>query len=89
MNERLVSFLEDRSLLCKEQIGFRRAACTSDHIFVLKSIIDLHKHKRQPLYSCFIDLRKAFDSLWRNGLFYKLLKTGISSKLVSVIKDLY
>ena len=89
MNSRLVSFLEDGQLLSKEQICFRRGARTSDHIFVLKTIIDFHKQRRQTLYSCFIDLRKAFDSVWRAGVFYKLLKSGLSTKFVSIVRDLY
>ena len=27
--------------------------------------------------------------MWRIGLFYKLLKTGVGVKLVSILKDLY
>ena len=89
MNRRLVSFLEDNNILCKEQIGFRQGSRTTDHIFVMKTIIQSYKLKRKPIYSCFIDLRKAFDSVWRNGLFYKLLRSGISTKLVKIITDLY
>ena len=40
-------------------------------------------------YACFIDLKKAFDYVWRTGLIYKLLKSGVSKKIVSGIKDLY
>ena len=41
------------------------------------------------MYACFVDFRKAYDSDWREGLFYKLLKNGISSKFVELIQDMY
>ena len=27
---------------------------------------------RQQVYACFIDFQKAYDSVWHNGMFYKL-----------------
>ena len=33
--------------------------------------------------------KKAYDSVWRNGLFLKLLKAGISTGFVQLIKDMY
>ena len=36
---------------------------------------------RKKVYACFVDFRKAFDSLWHEGLFYKLLKTNIRGNL--------
>jgi hypothetical protein len=38
---------------------------------------------------CFIDLRKAFDTVIHAGIRYKLIKYGISWKLYSIIKDMY
>jgi hypothetical protein len=33
----------------------------------------------------FFDLRKAYDTVWRDGLFYKLLKKGVDGKLWRVL----
>lgn len=89
MNNRLTNFIDTNSLLHNEQIGFRKHQCTSDHIFVLKTLIDSFKSQKKTLYTCFIDLSKAFDTVWREGLYYKLLKLGVSSKFVNVLKSLY
>ncbi len=43
----------------------------------------------QKLYCAFIDLKKAFDSVYRNGLWYKLIKCGVNGKLFAVIRSLY
>ena len=45
--------------------------------------------KGEFLYSCFVDLKKAFDSIWWNGLFFKMLSLGISSNFFTVIKNMY
>ena len=35
----------------------------------------------------FLDISKAFDKVWHNGIIFKLKQNGISSKLVSVLSD--
>lgn len=89
LNIRLVEFLEDNKILSSNQIGFRKKQRTSDHILVVKTIIDSFRAKRKPLYICFVDLRKAFDTVWRDGLIYKLIKYKISSKFINIIKSMY
>ena len=52
------------------QIGFRKGYRTSDHVFVLKSLTDLYTKNDKKVYACFFDFQKAYDTIWRNGLFY-------------------
>ena len=48
------------------------------------------RYHKEKAYACFVDsFRKAFDSVWREGLFYKLLKTNIEVNLYSFMKSLY
>ena len=61
-------------MLSKNQIGFREGCRTSDHLFTLKSICDKYKKEKKKVFAAFIDLRKAYDTVWRTGLFYLLLK---------------
>ena len=42
------------------------------------------------VFCCFIDVRKAFDTIWIDGLLYKLYhELGINSKLWLIMKELY
>ena len=41
------------------------------------------------LYACFIDLRKAFDTVWHEGLLLKLQRAGINGKICNPIKSMY
>ena len=41
------------------------------------------------LYACFIDLSKAFDTVWHEGLLLKLQRAGINGKIYNPIKSMY
>ena len=60
-------------------------------MFVLRTIIDkyvLNSKNGSKLFACFIDLKKAFDTVWHAGLFLKLQKAGICGKIYNVIKSM-
>ena len=59
---RLVPILESNNIYCKEQAGFRQDHRTTDHIFLLRSIIKKYTTKNNKLFTCFVDFSKAFDS---------------------------
>ena len=41
------------------------------------------------LYCAFVDFKKAFDSVYLNSLWHKLLKLGINAKMLRIIRDMY
>ena len=41
------------------------------------------------MYACFVDFSKAFDTVWRKGLLYKLILNGLSYKFIKVIENMY
>ena len=45
--------------------------------------------KKKKLLCAFIDFEKAFDTVWRDGLWYKLFKCNIKGKMYNVILNLY
>lgn len=87
LNNRLSIFCEKNNLLSDEQAGFRPERSTSDQLFTLTELI---KHRRpKPTYCAFIDLAKAYDKVWRGGLWYKLYNLGIRGKMWRVLKNMY
>ena len=90
INERLQKFIDTNNLLSENQAGFRKGYCTVDHIFLFKHIIELFRLKKQKLFCAFIDYQKAFDTVWRAGLWSKLEKAySIKGKILNVIQNLY
>ena len=72
-----MSALVDRRLracvsICREQLGFEEGCGTRDNAFVMSSLIN--KYRVSRLFTCFVDLRMAFDSIDRQLLFDKLEK---------------
>ena len=79
-----------RNVIPIEQIGFTKKKRTVDHMFILRSLVEQQTKKgSKPLYTCFIDFRKAFDSVWLQGLFYKMRQIGISNKFYKIVKEMY
>lgn len=79
LNIRFEKFLSDNGIIHETQICFRRGQRTSDHSFVLKCIINKYlKLVKKKIYSCFIDFRKAFDTVTHAGIMFKLLKYNVN-----------
>ena len=65
----MYKFVSDHNILNESQIGFRKSYRTPDYIFTLKSIIiDKYLKSKERVYACFVDLRKAFDTVWRETI---------------------
>ena len=89
LNERLTHFCDLNATISHNQAGFRRGFRTADQVFTLKTLIDQAFSNGKKLYTCFVDFKKAYDTVWRDGLWYKLLENNISPKFVSLLKDMY
>ncbi|MEW8548387.1 MAG: reverse transcriptase domain-containing protein [Candidatus Thiodiazotropha sp.] len=84
---RLYGFVEHFSLLDKEQEGFRRFRGTSDALLRVSQEIFNGFNSRKHTAALLIDVEKAYDSVWRDGLMHKLWKMGITGKIWSWISN--
>ena len=41
------------------------------------------KHEKRKLYCSFVDFKKCVDYVYRNGIWFKLIEQGVSSKIKS------
>ena len=89
LNKRIIDWAEENNVISDSQFGFRRGRSTTDAIFLLQSLIQKVLNQKGRLYCAFVDLQKAFDSVYLNGLWFKLYKLGIDGKLLRVIRDMY
>ena len=87
---RLKKWITENDKICENQAGFRTGYSTVDNSFVLRTLIDSAlARKGRRLYCCFVDLRKAFDSVSRMALWYKLWEIGVSGKLIKTLRQIY
>ena len=68
---------------------FRKDRQTEDHIFSLQRLCSIRKFKNCKTYLAFLDLSKALDRVWCDGLFYLLWKSGIQGKYGKLLRSLY
>ena len=89
LNSRLTHFLDSNGIILENQAGFRKGYATTDHIFVLNSLIEIIKARKQKLFCAFIDFSQAFDSIWRVGLWRKLLFNSVDGKFFRIVTSMY
>ena len=89
LNARLTKFIDSNNILEENQAGFRKGYSTSDHVFALHALIELLKTRKKNLFCCFVDFTKAFDSVWRVGLWQKLLKSSVDGKMFRIVRNMY
>ena len=89
LNKRIQTYLETNKILVDEQNGFRACRSCIDHIFVLCTVLRNRKLQGKDTFVCYIDYKKAFDSVDRNLLLYKLSQIGITGNMYRAISSMY
>ena len=89
LNTRIQKYLESNKILVEEQNGFRAGRSCIDHLFVLCTVLRNRKLSDKETFLCFIDYKKAFDSVERNLLLHKLSQIGINGSMYQAISALY
>jgi hypothetical protein len=60
-----------------------------DAIFLISQLMKRCKEQKKDLHMIFIDLEKAYDKVPRNVMWWALQKHKVSSKSITLIKDMY
>ena len=91
LHSRLSKFAEEKNLIPSVQIGYKKKTRTIDHILTIKNIIDkyIFKLPRKYLFSCFVDFKSAFDTIWRKALIHKLLTYEIGGNFLTILHRMY
>lgn len=95
LNARIARFLETRRILIPEQGGFRKlwppakGRSTEEQTLTLVETLQRRKTQGMETYLAFIDLRKAYDRVWRDALWVKLAKAGIKGRMLRTLRQLY
>ena len=71
------------------QGGFQKnIGCLITSFMLLESIFYASENGSK-VYVCFLDVKKAFDCVWHEGLFYKLYHSGINKVFCKLIINMY
>nr|VZI24628.1 unnamed protein product [Spirometra erinaceieuropaei] len=85
---RLNNHLE-QGLLPESQCGLGRYRGTTDMIFAARQLQEKCQEMRTHLYSTFVDLTKAFDTVNREGLWKIMQKFGCPERFTQMVRQLH
>ena len=85
----IFEYLEENSLLCPNQSGFHPFDSYENQL--LSIVHDIYANFDQnptlEMRANFLDISKAFNKVWHEGLLFKLERIGISENLLSLLKS--
>ena len=85
----MFEFFTKNELISQNQSGFTAEdSCISQLLFITNDIYQSLDDELETR-AAFLDISKAFNKVWHEGLFFKLKQNGISGNLLSVITDFW
>ncbi|GFW52963.1 probable RNA-directed DNA polymerase from transposon X-element [Trichonephila clavipes] len=82
---RLKNFINEHNLLNPNQYGFTNKLSTLHPLLRLTEHISEGFQKRKSTGAVFLDIQKAFDRVWINGLTFKLISYNLPPPLIHLI----
>ena len=85
----LYSYLNANNLITKNKSGFRPGDSITNQLLYL--VNEIHEAFEDPksleVRAVFLDISKAFDKVWHDGLIFKLKQNGISGRLLKLFEN--
>ena len=85
--DQVYAFLNVNNLLSKKQSGFRPGDSTIYQLLSITSTIYESFEKYDETRAIFLDISKAFDKVWHEGIIFKLKCNGVSGNLINFFEN--
>ena len=89
LEARLSEWAECSGIRADGQAGFRKGHRTVDHVYTLRALITQAKRSKSKLFCCFVDFKKAFDSIPRERMWQVLAGLGLEGPLLQCLQSMY
>ena len=83
----LYSFLHSNNLLSDNQSGFRPGDSTINQLLSITHDIYVSFENQSETRAVFLDISKAFDKVWHEGLLHKLNCSGVDGNLLNLLSS--
>lgn len=84
---RLLNFVETNNIILPEQFGFRQGHSTTHQLVRVVNNIQRNRAVSKSTAMAFLDVEKAFDNVWHDGLVYKLCDLNFPPYLIKIIRN--
>ena len=84
---RLYEFCFANKLLTPQNSGFKKNESAMNQLIHLTTLIYNGLKDNKKIAAVFLDISKAFDRVWHDGLIHKLNKVGVHGKLLKWLKS--
>ena len=87
MFSKMFNFFIENKLISSNQSGFKPGdSCINQLLSITHEIYESFDVGLE-VRSVFLDISKAFDKVWHDGIIYKLTQNGISGNLLNLLED--
>lgn len=83
--ERIKQHEEQNQILIPEQFGFKKHHCTVKQLARITDKITNNFNIKKTTSLLTLDIEKAFDSVWHQGLIYKLINLNFPPYIIKII----
>jgi hypothetical protein len=87
IHNRLLFFVDENGVLPEEQFGFRKGRSTIHQLNRVTKFIRQNKSVSKTTVMALLDIEKAFDNVWHDGLVYKLHRLNFPMYLIKIIRS--
>lgn len=83
--QRIQNHIDQHSCLPEVQYGFRQGRSTVQQLLNITDSITDSINKRRTTTMVSLDISKAFDRVWHEGLLFKLIKLNFPSYIITIV----
>ena len=83
----MFEFFIQNNLITANQSSFKTGDSCINQLISITHEIYKSFNDRYEVQGVFLDISKAFDKVWHQGLHYKLRQNGISGELLNILTD--
>jgi hypothetical protein len=84
---RFDDFCNEQNILKPEQFGFRKQHSTQHQLLRVVELLQDQITRKRVAGVVFVDIAKAFDKIWIDGLLFKLINLNFPTQLIKILNS--